>query len=631
MIFLEFKDIKQLISEHPSANKIEGIDVEGPKIVLYTNDLAHFVDNNNEVRNLATLLKKRIILRSTAAGLMEPEKAKAVIEKIIPQEAKITNIFFDANFREVYIEAEKLGLVIGKQGSTLDDIARKTGWVPKLLRKSPIESEVIRSVRRTLYDDSESRQKILQKVGKNIYRKPDAACDWVRVTPLGGAREVGRSCFLLQTPESNVLIDCGVNTAATGSERFPDFRASQFAIDSLDAVVVSHAHLDHCGFVPYLFKYGYEGPVYCTEPTRDLMTLLQVDAIEIGEREDEPLPFSPKDVRKMIRYVIPLEYNEVADITPDIRLTLYNAGHILGSSVVHLHIGEGLHNLVYTGDVKFGDTRLLEAANYDFPRVETMIIESTYGGRYDIQPKRKDAERELLHIIQETAARGGKVLIPVFSVGRSQEVMMVLESYVRFNELNLPVYLDGMIWEATAIHTTYPEYLKKHVRQRIFNGQNPFLVETFEKVDPKKRKDILDSSESCIILATSGMMTGGPSVEYFKYLAEDERNTLTFVGYQAEGSLGRRLQNGLTELPIERDGRTVALKVKMDVKTADGFSGHADRRQLLGYSKKIHPRPKRVLIVHGEEKKSLNLASTLSEMFGFDASAPQNFDTMRLV
>lgn len=628
---MEFKEIKQLVKENAPEDKIVKIDVEGPKIVLYTDDLPFFVENNDEVRKLATLLKKRIILRSTSSELMEPEKAKKVITEIIPEEANITNILFDPNFSEVYIEAEKLGLVIGKQGITLDDISKKTGWIPKLLRKSPIESDTTRSVRKTLYEDSENRQKILQRVGKNIYRKPDAECDWVRITPLGGAREVGRSCFLLQTPESNVLIDCGINTAASNSARFPDFRASKLAIDSLDAVIISHAHLDHCGFVPYLYKYGYDGPLYCTEPTRDLMTLLQIDAVEIGEKEENQLPFTSKDVGRMVRHVIPLEYNEVADITPDMRLTLYNAGHILGSSIVHLHIGEGLHNLVYSGDVKFGDTRLLEAANYEFPRVETLILEGTYGGRYDIQPRRKDAENELLHVIHETSKRNGKVLVPVFSVGRSQEVMMVLESYARYGEIDIPVYLDGMIWEATAIHTSYPEYLKKHIKHRIFKGYNPFLVDTFEKVDPKKRKDIMESKEPCIILATAGMMTGGPSVEYFKNLAEDSNNTLAFVGYQAEGSLGRRLQNGLAELPIEREGRTVALNVRMDVKTIDGFSGHADRRQLLGYAKKIHPKPKRVLVVHGEEKKTMNLAMTLNEMFGFDSSSPQNLDTIRLV
>jgi len=631
VIVLEFKDIKQLVEENAPEGKVSKIDVEGPKIIFYTDDLNFFVDHNEEIRNLATLLKKRIIVRPNSANLMEPDKARKIVKKIIPEEADITGIEFDENFRQIYIEAEKLGLVIGKQGSTLDEITKKTGWVPKLLRKPPIVSETIRGIRKILFESGGERQKILRSVGRKIYRKPDSECDWIRVTPLGGAREVGRSCVLLQTPESNVLIDCGINTAASNSDRYPDFRASKIAIDKLDAVVVSHSHLDHCGFIPYLYKYGYDGPVYCTEPTRDLMTLLQLDAVEVGEREERELPYTSKEVRKTIKHTITLDYEEVADITPDMRLTLYNAGHILGSSVVHLHIGEGLHNLVYTGDLKFGDTRLLEAANYEFPRAETLIIESTYGGRYDVQPKRKDAENELIQTIEDTIKKNGKVLVPVFSVGRSQEVMMVLENYSHYGGLEIPIYLDGMIWEATAIHTSYPEYLKRNIKKRIFNGQNPFLMDNFERVNSRKRKSIIESKEPCVILATSGMMTGGPSVEYFKNFADDPKNMITFVGYQAEGSLGRRIQNGLNELPIEKKGKMSNLKINMQVKTIDGFSGHADRRQLLGYAKKINPKPKRALVVHGEDKKCMNLAMTLYDMFGFEASAPQNLDGVRLI
>lgn len=628
---MEFKDIKNIVGENAPEGKINKIDVEGPKIVLYTDDLPFFVEHNEEIKNLATTLKKRIIIRANPADLMEPEKAKKTVEEIIPKEANISGIHFDPHFQEIHIEAEKLGLIIGKQGVTRDEITKRTNWNPKLLRKPPIESDTIRGIRKMLYDSSEERQKILRDVGRKIYRKPDAECDWVRVTPLGGARQVGRSCFLLQTPESNVLLDCGINTAASGTDRFPDFRAAKLEIERLDAVIISHAHLDHSGFLPYLYKYNYQGPVYCTEPTRDLMTLLLLDAVEIGEKEERELPYSSKEIQKMLKHIVPLEYQEVADITPDMRITLYDAGHILGSSMIHLHMGEGLHNLVYSGDIKFGDTRLLEAANFEFPRAETLIMESTYGGRYDIQPHRRDAEKLLLDIIKETVERKGKVLIPVFSVGRSQEVMIVLENYVRYEELKVPVYLDGMIWEATAIHTLYPEYLKKNIRHRIFNGLNPFLAETFHRVKHKERQEIIASEEPCVILATSGMMTGGPSVEYFKNFAEDAKNTLVFVGYQAEGSMGRRIQNGMSEMTIEKNGRTAALKINMSVRTVDGFSGHADRRQLLGYAKKIHPKPKRALIVHGEEKKSANLAATLNEMFGFDATSPQNLDTIRLV
>jgi len=631
---MDFKEIKKIVEENSPEGKITKVDVEGPKVIVYTDDMAFFMDNNQIVRDLATALKKRIIVRSNPESLMDSENSKKIIREIIPAEANIVDLEFDSNFGEVRIEAEKLGLVIGKHGTTLDEITKKTGWVPKLLRKPPIESDTIKGVRKILFENNEDRLKLLKSIGKKIYRKPDSECDWARITPLGGAQEVGRSCFLLQTPESNILLDCGINVASNDNGRFPDislFKATNTVIQQIDAVVISHAHLDHCGFVPYLYKYGYEGPVYCTEPTRDLMALLQLDAVEVGYREENELPYSSKEIKNMVKYTIPLEYNEVADITPDIHLTFYNAGHILGSSLTHLHIGEGLHNLVYTGDLKFGDTRLLEAADYEFPRVETLILESTYGGRYDQQPHRRDAEQLLINTIKETVEKRGKVLIPVFSVGRSQEVMMVLENAYRFNELDVPVFLDGMIWEATAIHTSYPEYLKSHLKHRIFNGHNPFLVDTFEKVDPKKRQDIIESKDSCVILATSGMMTGGPSVEYFKNLVEDPNNTLAFVGYQSEGSLGRRIQSGLTEYVINDDGKAKALKVNMRIQTIDGFSGHVDRRQLLGYAKKIYPRPKRILVNHGEASKCQNLAMTLNEMFGFETVVPRNLDTIRLV
>lgn len=628
---MELKEIKRLIVENAPEGKVTKVDVEGPKVILYTDDIKYFVDNNKEVRNLATLLKKRIILRSNPDERTDPGQADDEIRKIIPDEANIASLAFDPHLGEVWIEAEKLGLVIGRHGSTLEEITRATGWTPKLLRKPPIESKTISVIRKILFENMGEHQKILRSVGKKIYRAPEAKCDWIRFTPLGGAREVGRSAMLLQTPGSNVLMDCGINVAASDEDRFPSLGVAGLAMTKLDAVIISHAHLDHCGFLPYLYKYGYEGPVYCTEPTRDLMTLLQLDAIDIGERENHKLPFSSSEIKKMVKYTIPLEYEEVADITPDMRLTLYNAGHILGSSVVHLHIGEGLHNLVYTGDLKFGDTRLLEAANFEFPRVETLVMESTYGGRYDTQPKRRDAEHLLLETITETVNRKGKVLIPVFSVGRSQEVMMVLENAYRHKNLEVPVYLDGMIWEATAIHTSYPEYLKDHIKYRIFNGYNPFLADAFEKVEHKERINIIESEDSCVILATSGMMTGGPSVEYFKHFAEDEKNSLAFVGYQAEGSLGRRLQNGLSEVPVEINGKTKALKVKMSVTVIDGFSGHADRRQLLGYAKKISPRPKRSLIIHGESEKAGNLAMTLQDMFKIETSAPRNLETIRLV
>lgn len=199
---------------------------------------------------------------------------------------------------------------------------------------------------------------------------------------------------------------------------------------------------------------------------------------------------------------------------------------------------------------------------------------------------REEAEKRLIEVIHQTLKRGGKVLIPAMAVGRAQEIMMVLEEYARVGGIEVPIYLDGMIWEATAIHTAYPEYLSKHIREQIFHeGYNPFLNPIFKSVaNSRERQDIIDSGEPAIIIATSGMLVGGPSVEYFKQLAPDPKNSIIFVSYQAEGTLGRQVQRGLREIPIVgEDGRTEVINVNMEVHTIDGFSGHADRRELMSY------------------------------------------------
>jgi KH/beta-lactamase-domain protein len=441
--------------------------------------------------------------------------------------------------------------------------------------------------------------------------------------------------MLLQTPNSRVLLDCGVNVAASDNKNaFPYLNAPEFSIEELDAVIISHAHLDHCGFVPYLFHYGYDGPVYCTTPTRDLTTLLQFDHLDIAHREGNPLPFTSKHVKQAIKNTITLDYGEVTDISPDIRLTLHNAGHILGSAISHMHIGDGAHNLVYTGDFKYEPSRLLEPATIRFPRAETVIMESTYGGREDIQPSRNNAEKEMMKTIYKTLKRGGKVLVPVFAVGRAQELMVVLEEYMRHGLIEeVPIYIDGMIWEATAIHTARPEYLSKDLRDQIFHmGRNPFVSDMFEKVQNiDQRKEIVESKQPAIILSTSGMLTGGNSVEYFKWLCEDEKNTLIFVGYQSEGSMGRRVQKGWKEIPLEDDdGRTRQFCVRMQVKTINGFSGHSNRRQLMEYVKRLNPRPEKVITCHGDPYKTVDLASSIHRSYKIETKTPINLDCVRI-
>jgi predicted metal-dependent RNase len=316
-----------------------------------------------------------------------------------------------------------------------------------------------------------------------------------------------------------------------------------------------------------------------------------------------------------------------------VKLTLHNAGHILGSSIVHLHVGEGLHNIVYTGDFKFGKTMLLEAASHVFPRAETLIIESTYGGQEDLMPEREDVEEKLVSIINDTVNRGGKVLIPVPAVGRAQEIMMVIDSYMKSGRLNeVPVYIEGMISEATAIHTAYPEYLAKEIRDCILHHDvNPFQSDYFTLVNhPSSREEIIAGSPS-VILATSGMLEGGPAVDYFKHLAPDKKNTLVFVSYQIEGTLGNRIKNGLREAPLlGADGKIESVKVDMQVESVEGFSGHSDRRQILGFIQKMSPKPSRVIVCHGERKKCDGMAQGITKLLKLRAIAPENLETIKL-
>ena len=635
------KEIKEIIDQMvPREAKIADVEFEGPELVIYVKNPEVIMQDGDLIKNLAKILKKRISVRPDPEVLLPPERAEEMIKQLVPADAEITNISFDPSVGEVLIEAKKPGLVIGKNGETLRLITQKVHWAPRVIRTPPIQSQTIYSVRQILQSESRDRRKFLRQVGRNIYRKPELKSEWIRITGLGGFREVGRSALLLQTNESFVLVDFGVNVAALNDPKkaFPHFEAPEFRYvineGLLDAIIITHAHLDHSGLLPYIFRFNlFDGPIYATPPTRDLMVLLQKDFIEIQQSNGiEPL-YRPRDIKEVIKHTITLDYGEVRDISPDLRLTLHNAGHILGSSIAHLHVGNGLHNVAVTGDFKFIPTRLFEPAANRFPRLETLVMESTYGASNDYQMPRDEAEKKLIEVIHQTIKRGGKVLIPAMAVGRAQEIMMVLEEYARVGGIEVPIYLDGMIWEATAIHTAYPEYLSKHLREQIFHeGYNPFLNPVFKSVaNSKERQDIIDSGEPAIIIATSGMLVGGPSVEYFKQLASDPRNSIIFVSYQADGTLGRQIQRGMKEIPlIGEGGKTEAIRINMEVHTIDGFSGHADRRELISYIARVRPRPERVITVHGEPQKCLDLASSIHKKFGISTRAPNNLDAIRL-
>ena len=617
----------------PSDVNITAIEFEGPVVVIYTKDMEKFAANNDIVRQLAQGIRRRVAIRPDPSMLADPEAVEKRIREIIPEEAQITDIYFEDDTGEVTIEAIAPGLVIGKHGSILNEIKKEVGWAPKVVRAPPIPSKTVSDIRNYLRQVSDERKAFLKKVGRKLARPRIEGESWIRMTALGGFREVGRSASLLSTRESKILIDCGVDPSDREGGT-PYFNAPEIQpLENLDCVVITHAHLDHCALLPALYKYGYDGPVYCTPPTRDMMSLMMLDYIKVSFGEGRKPPYESSHIRQVVSHCIPLKYGETTDITPDVRLTFQNAGHILGSSVCHFHIGDGLYNIAYTGDMKFERTWLFNATVNKFPRLETLVMESTYGGYRDVQPSRIEAANELRDICERTLNRGGKVLIPVFAVGRSQEVMLVLEEMMRTSKLtNVPIYLDGMIWEATAIHTAYPEYLNSQLRTQIFQmGQNPFLSPIFKRIDSQDmRETVCHDTEPCIVLSTGGMMNGGPVLEYLKSWADEPNNTLVFVGYQAEGTIGSRILKGWTDLTLTERGKPITVKMKMNVESADGFSGHSDRRQLMSYIASLDPKPERIIIGHGEEHKCADLASAIYKKFNIETRAPMNLETIRM-
>jgi hypothetical protein len=629
-------EISHYILEHvPIEAEVTRIEYEGPMLSVYAKKPEVLVDQSGTVAEIVGVIRKRIVVRPDPSVRLPEAEAEKITRELVAPEAEITEIYFDPSLGEIIIETKKPGLAIGRNGALLQEIIKKTRWRPHVLRSPPLRSKIIVHMRHYLHSESRERERILRTIGERIFRPKTYEVGDVRMTVLGGAQEVGRSAFLVKTRESSVLMDCGINPGSQRPfEAFPRFDSPEFQIDSLDAVIISHAHLDHCGLTPFLYKYGYDGPVYCSAPTSNLMTLLQLDYLDVASKQGVTPHYDQKDVRECVLHTIPLRYGVVTDIAPDIRLTLHNSGHILGSAMLHLHIGEGLHNIVYTGDYKFARTMLLEAAATEFPRVETVITESTYGGADDIMPSRVEAEERLTHIVNETLERKGKVLIPVPAVGRAQEIMLIIDGYMKRGLMKeAPVFIEGMISEATAIHTAYPEYLGREVRHSILHEEvNPFQSDYFTIVEhPNVRQSIIEG-EPCIVLATSGMLEGGPVIEYFKNWADDVKNTIIFVSYQIEGTLGRRVQKGMNEVTMmDSEGKMVIVQVKLQVESIEGFSGHSDRRQLISYLTHLKPQPERIFVCHGEKAKIMSMANFMDKKAGISAVVPEILETFRLL
>jgi hypothetical protein len=657
--------VRTILESLPAEAQITIARFEGPNIAVYTkNPKFSLTELTYHLSSLSRSLKKRFIVRTDPTIRLPEDETREEISRLLPKEIVISAVFCDEATGEVVLEVNKPEVI---DAEMVIRIAQSTGWISHTRRSPHIPSTSISSIHSTLKASARERSNFLQELGKKIFRPPllvrnrnadnyfpkgtysdqtlkvskkdDGKYEYrhfsreeVMLVCLGGVKQVGRSCFIVMTPESKVMLDCGINPAEPEPlSAFPRLDWFNFNFDELDAIIISHAHIDHQGFLPALFKYGYNGPVYCTEPTLPLMTLLQMDSVKIAKSNGTYLPYEIRDIYEVIKHCITIPYGKPTDISPDITITLNNAGHIMGSATVHLNIS-GAHNILYSGDYKYTKTQLLDGALSIYPRVETLITESTYGNSTDVMPEQSAVYRSFTENINRTLTGGGKVLIPVPAVGRAQEIMLVLDKEMREGRLmESPIYIEGMISEASAVHMSYAHYLGYDVRKSVSQGINPFLSEYFTVVNgPSNRADVLSDEAPSIIMATSGMLEGGPSVEYFKEIAPSDKNRIMFVSYQINGTLGRRVLDGtMNEVTLlDKNGKLKVIPVRSGTNRIDGFSGHSDFNQIMSFVSRV--KPKRVLVNHGERSKSESIASAVHYRYKIRSSVPDNREIVRL-
>ena len=609
-----------ILNNIPTDSGLTKIVYEGPRIALYAKNIEFIRKDTQIISNMVNILKKRIVIRTDESiRLPEKESLKMLLE-MLPAENGIGEIFFDDALGEAKVWIQSLPTSIDSN-SINSEFLKKTGWKLVLMRCPEIITS-IKEINDVLKKGVEERAQFYKIVGEKIFRSKLSEAVEASIIALGGFGEVGRSCFLLVTDESKVIFDCGINPYSRDRiTAMPRFDILGIKMYDIDAVVISHAHLDHTGFLPALFKYGYSGPVYCSDPTVHLMYVLHKDFIE---ESGSHAFYSIKEIEKMILHTIPLTFGSVTDISPDIKITLANSGHIIGSSIIHIHIGNGDHNLVYSGDLKFGRTYSLDNAVWNFPRVETLIIEGTYGGRQDVFPHRDEADATLIESLNKTIIEGGKVLLPVPSVGLPQELMLTINRYMTLGKIKRSsILIEKIIAETTSIYDSYIQYLSKELQTVLSqSNENPLRPDNLKTIDSSN----LDAGPA-VILAPSSMLNGGPSVHYLKQICRSPTNKIVFTSYQIPGTLGKSIQDGSTRQLVGDE----VLDLQLQIETINGLSSHNDYNQSLAYISRMKQKLRRVLINHGEKTRVQSLANSVNKILKIQTQYPLVEESVRLV
>lgn len=441
----------------------------------------------------------------------------------------------------------------------------------------------------------------------------------MKITFLGSAREVTGSCYLVESKQANILVDCGMfqGSHMTSSKNFEDLR---FQPAEIDAVFLTHAHLDHCGRIPLLVKHGFRGPVYATPPTTKLASLVLEDAFKIMredfEREGRPMLYGEADIDSALKQFRGVDYSR--DVTiKDLTIRPRDAGHIFGSAFYEIR-EKGGGSAAFSGDLGNPNSYILKPTS-QLGAVDALIIESTYGNR--IHEDEKTRESKLKQAIERVIKKKGVLLIPAFAIERTQQLLYELNHLVE-NRLIAPVdiYLDSpLAIKATRVMREYPQYYDAAALKLVSMGDDMFdfpgLTQTLTK---DESKTINEAPRPKVIIAGAGMMNGGRILHHLVRYLGDPATTLLIVGYQAEGTLGRQLYNRQPSVMVLQERITV----KATVEGIGAYSAHADQNKLLDWIKTAAGLPKRVLCTHGDEGAAVALATRIKQDLPIEADAP---------
>ncbi|MFQ6124058.1 MAG: MBL fold metallo-hydrolase [Candidatus Heimdallarchaeota archaeon] len=431
------------------------------------------------------------------------------------------------------------------------------------------------------------------------------------------ATEVGRASILLQEAKTKLVLDSGILPGAKPEqERVPKDPGP------IHALILSHAHLDHSGFVPALLK-KHKCKFIATPATQDLSEILWHDSLKIARQDNDSEPlYEANDIQHARKFTVDGRYRVHMPLKgTSLGVQLFSAGHILGSSMIYVKSKNS--SVLYTGDINTRHTRTLETADENLPSVKTLIIESTYGGPKDKHPSLKKVEQDFISAIRKTLRNNGKVIIAAYAVGRAQEAMLVLEAYMRSGALpNVPVWIDGMISSVNERYKLYWEWLRPEIQREIrYTQRSPLDAPIFHPVDNgRTRKTLLqDKGHSpFIVVTTSGMLQGGPVLQYLNEFGSDDKNLICLTGYQAPETRGRALTNGNRTITLDDE----PFDVKAQVQQFE-FSAHADQPGLLRFVSRLKGLEK-VFVIHGENLKPQLLVKRIENLMdGVDALAPK--------